>query len=118
MRRATERVLCRAGYTVITAADGEEALNLACAVRPDVILLDMLLPKVSGLDVLRALRRNPITKKTPIVVMSGLSQANEMKLRNEGADAYFQKSALDLDIDGGSIVQVVEEMLMKDGDRK
>lgn len=114
IRKATERVLLRAGYRVVTAGDGEEALRVAFATRPDLILLDMLLPKLSGPEVLRALRRNPGTQRTPIIVLSGLSQANEKKLKEEGADAYFQKSSLDLDRDDGdSIVQTVQRMLSK-----
>ena len=114
IRKATERVLLRAGYRVVTAGDGEEALRLAFATRPDLILLDMLLPKLSGPEVLRALRRNPGTQRTPIVVLSGLSQANEKKLKREGADAYFQKSDLDLDkSDGDSIVQTVQRLLAR-----
>jgi CheY-like chemotaxis protein len=114
IRKATERVLLRAGYRVVTAGDGEEALRLAFATRPDLILLDMLLPKLSGPEVLRALRRNPGTQRTPIIVWSGLSQSNEKKLKEEGADAYFQKSNLDLHKDDGdSIVQTVQRMLSR-----
>ena len=114
IRKATERVLLKAGYRVVTAGDGEEALRVAFATCPDLILLDMLLPKLSGPEVLRALRRNPGAKKTPIIVLSGLSQANEKKLKAEGADAYFQESNLDLDKDeNDSIVQTVQRMLLK-----
>ena len=115
LRKATERVLLKAGYRVVTAADGEEALRVAFATRPDLILLDMLLPKLSGPEVLRALRKNPGTQKTPIIVLSGLSQANEKKLKAEGADAYFEKSNLDFGKDdGNSIIQTVQRMLSKD----
>ena len=114
LRITTGRVLLKAGYQVLTAKDGEEALRVAFSTRPDVILLDMLLPKLSGQEVLRALRKNPSTKKTPIIILSGLSQANENKLKEEGADAYFQKAKLDLDKeDGDSIVQAVQRMLLK-----
>ena len=115
LRKATERVLLKAGYRVVTAADGEEALRVAFATRPDLILLDMLLPKLSGPEVLRALRKNPGTQKTPIIVLSGLSQANEKKLKADGADAYFEKSSLDFGKDdGNSIIQTVQRMLSKD----
>jgi CheY-like chemotaxis protein len=115
LRKATERVLLKAGYRVVTAADGEEALRIAFATSPDLILLDMLLPKLSGPEVLRALRKNPCTQKTPIIVLSGLSQTNERKLKADGADAYFEKSSLNFDKDDGkSILQTVQRMLSKD----
>jgi CheY-like chemotaxis protein len=56
LRLATERALARAGYDVSTAVDGENALQLAREKRPDLILLDMLLPKMTGPDVLKALK--------------------------------------------------------------
>lgn len=56
LRLATERALARAGYDVSTAADGENALQVAREKRPDLILLDMLLPKMTGPDVLKALK--------------------------------------------------------------
>jgi len=113
LRKTTEKILVKAGFGVLTASDGEEALRIAFATTPDLILLDMLLPKLSGPEVLRALRKNPATRRTPIIVMSGLSQANEKRLKAEGADAYFQKDSIDLDGDGESIVKTVQSMLTK-----
>jgi len=55
MRLANERALVRAGYSVVTASDGEEALHIAWARVPDLIVLDMLLPKMGGQEVLHAL---------------------------------------------------------------
>src|SRR5258708_27285752 len=76
LRVAGESVLRKAGYRVLTAADGEEGLSVAHDGRPDVILLDLLLPKLSGEEVLRQLKQNPATAHIPVVVLSGLSQAN------------------------------------------
>lgn len=61
LRLATERALARAGYEVLIADDGEQALRIAHEKMPHVVLLDMLLPKVSGLDVLKALKKDPGT---------------------------------------------------------
>ena len=87
LRMANERALSKAGYDVSTAADGEEALRVANDKLPDVILLDMMLPKLSGPEVLRALKENPATVDIPVIVLSSLSQRNEEKLLKEGAVA-------------------------------
>jgi len=97
LRVANERALARAGYEVCTAADGEEALRVANERIPDVILLDMLLPKLSGPEVLRALKANPETSSIPVIVLSSLSQRNEQKLKAEGAEEYLEKAMLDLE---------------------
>src|SRR6266700_6776505 len=74
LRMATERALARAGYDVSTATDGERALKVAREKKPDLILLDMLLPKMTGPDVLRALKKDPETAGIAVVVFTGLSQ--------------------------------------------
>src|SRR6202451_499132 len=91
-RAANGRALIRAGYDVLYAADGEEGLGAARENIPDLILLDMMLPKLSGLDVLRALKNDVLVKHIPVIVLSGLGQANEAKLLNEGAAAFLVKS--------------------------
>ena len=91
---AHERLLTRAGYKVAAAADGEEALKIVHSVSPDVILLDMMLPRVSGDQVLRALKSNPLTAGIPVVVVTGLSKINADKLREDGANAFVEKEAL------------------------
>ena len=97
LRMANEHALSKAGYQVSTAADGEEALRVANDQLPDIILLDMMLPKISGPEVLKALKANPATKDIPVIVLTSLSQKNEEKLLHEGAAAYFEKSTLGLD---------------------
>jgi CheY-like chemotaxis protein len=92
---ANESVLSRAGYKVVTASDGEEALLIAHDRIPDLILLDMMLPKLGGPEVLRALKQNPVTASIPVSVLSGLAQRDEAKLMREGATAYFEKSKLE-----------------------
>jgi CheY-like chemotaxis protein len=89
-----ERMLSKAGYTVLNACDGEEALRLAREKLPDIVLLDMLLPKLGGREVIRALRDDAPTAHIPVLVFSSLPQANELKLTDEGAAGYFSKSRL------------------------
>ncbi len=97
LRMATERALARAGYEVSTAMDGERALEVAREVKPDVILLDMLLPKMTGPDVLKALKKDPATSGIAVVVVTGLSHKNAERLEQDGACAFLEKSELGLD---------------------
>jgi CheY-like chemotaxis protein len=97
LRIATERALARAGYEVSTATDGEHALELARQKKPDVILLDMLLPKMTGPDVLKALKKDPETAGIAVVAFTGLSQKNAVRLQQDGACAFLDKSELGLD---------------------
>jgi len=113
LRLANERALTKAGHNVICASDGEEGLRLAIERQPDLIVLDMLLPKISGPDVLRAIRGNPEIGKTPVMVLTSLPQANEDKLLKEGAAAYFEKSLLTIDKESAPFVEAVERLLAR-----
>ncbi len=115
LRIATERALSRAGFGVSTAADGEEALQLAKDQLPDIILLDMMLPKISGPAVLKALKENPVTTNIPVVVLTSLSQKNEEKLLSEGAAAYFEKSTLELDKSSDRLEAIIQTVLRRAG---
>jgi DNA-binding response OmpR family regulator len=114
LRVANERALVKAGYEVITAADGDEGLRMATEQKPDLVVLDMMLPKLSGPEVLRALRKNPETVSTPVMVLTSLPQTNEKKLLDEGATSYFAKSGLMVDQGPGMFVETVEKMLRKE----
>jgi CheY-like chemotaxis protein len=94
MRVEREHALKRAGYHVVTAVDGMEALSVAHTSHPDLILLDMMLPKLDGPSVLRALKADPLTAQIPVVVVTGLSQKNEEKLMHDGAAAFLGKDQL------------------------
>jgi CheY-like chemotaxis protein len=94
MRIATQRVLTKAGYQVMVAVDGEEALVMAAESHPDVILLDMMLPRLSGPEVLHSLKQNTATAPIPVIVLTSLSQKNETKLRDDGAAGFVEKGAL------------------------
>lgn len=94
LRADREHVLKGAGYLVITAGDGVEALRVAREGNPDVILLDMLLPRLDGPSVLRALKADPLTANVPVVVVTGLSVRNQEKLIHDGAAAFLEKGSL------------------------
>jgi len=113
LRLANQRALSKAGFQVTTAADGEEALQLASGQLPDIILLDMMLPKISGPEVLKALKQNPATMHIPVIVLTSLSQKNEEKLLHEGAEAYFEKSTLGLDQGSDRLAAMLETVLLR-----
>ena len=108
MRVATEGLLTRGGYQVVTAGDGEQGLQLARASEPNLILLDMLLPKMSGVDVLQQLKCDAATAAIPVIVLTSLSQKNEAKLMQAGAAAFFEKSEA---LNGPALIQAIEKVL-------
>jgi len=93
-KRANEAILTRAGYLVLVAGDGEDALRLVREASPDLVLLDMILPKVSGFEVLQDLKRDPATAAVPVIVLSQLSEAEVAEAKAGGAAGYFEKSKL------------------------
>lgn len=113
LRRASEMALGRAGYEVVTAGDGEEALKIAQGQIPNLILLDMMLPKLSGLEVLRALKLDAATKDIPVIVLTALSERNKDKLLQEGAISYVEKSDTLLEKDGAVLIAAVRQVIGK-----
>ena len=113
LRLATERALTRAGYEVNTASDGEGALQTAREKQPDVILLDMLLPKMSGLDVLKALKSDPATAGIAVVVLTGMSGKNAERLQKDGAYAFLGKEELALDHGAEPLLKALAQLAEK-----
>ena len=99
------------GYEIVSAADGEAALAMAVQERPDLILADVMMPKISGFDMLDILRSTPETKDIKVIMMTALSGDDQRK-RGEalGADRYLVKSQVGIE----DVVNVVHEVL---GDR-
>ena len=109
-RKAAETTLRRQGYAVTTASDGEEALQLIRAERPDIIVLDLIMPKLQGFDVLQALKQDSITAAIPVIVLSSLTQEQDkQEALDLGAVAYFNKATCSL----GELVKQVETTLTK-----
>jgi CheY-like chemotaxis protein len=113
LRLATERALARAGYKVFAAGDGESAIAVAREERPDLILLDMLLPKMTGPEVLKALKKDPVTAEINVVVFTGLSHKNAVRLQQDGACAFLEKSDLGLDKGCETLLNALAEILRK-----
>jgi DNA-binding NarL/FixJ family response regulator len=115
-----ERKSFGAGWLPGGHRDGEEALRLACEQPPHPVLLDMLLPRLSGPAVFRSLRTTPRTARIPIAVLSSLAQSNERKLRKDGAAAYIEKSTLGLHQNSEFLIEtgkrVLDEQMQQNGD--
>ena len=79
---AIQRLLTRMGYTTSCAQNGADALNMVERVRPDVIVLDWMMPQMDGLEVLRRLRADPKTKEVPVLVYSA---ADDPAMQKEAA---------------------------------
>jgi CheY-like chemotaxis protein len=112
LRTAYHRALTRAGYDVIDAEDGERGLELAQERLPDLILLDMMMPKLSGPEVLRALKNDLRTKFIPVIVLTSLSQKNKEKLERDGAADFVEKSEDLLRNDSTILLQAIHKALL------
>jgi len=89
--QAYSRVLLGLGYRVLIACDGKTGLFAAESCNPSIILLDMLMPDMDGVDVLRTLKQTQSTTDIPVLIISSLSEKNGEKLIQEGAAGYFEK---------------------------
>ena len=82
----------RSGYTVLQARDGQEALALAAEHRPDLAVLDVMMPKMDGFEVTRRLRSDPATSRMPIIMLTARVQdADVQEGFDAGADDYLRK---------------------------
>ena len=108
LRRACETKLKQCGFEVHSAVDGEEAVAMVQQVNPDLLLLDLLMPKRDGLTVLRMLREDAATRDVKVVILSNSSKELEMKNAAElGAAAYWVKANMSLQ----DLCDRVQEML-------
>lgn len=91
--------LAKEGFVVSYAADGEEALEMLHKDKPDLVLLDLILPKKSGFEVLEIMRDDPRLVKLPVMIVSNLGQESDIARGKElGAVAYFIKAKTSIDI--------------------
>lgn len=108
LREIYEARLQAEGYDIVSARDGEEALTVAMKERPDLIISDVMMPKISGFDMLDIIRSTEETKNVKVIMMTALSQAED-KARAEklGADRYLVKSQVTLE----DVAKVAREVL-------
>ena len=91
-RKIVRDLLRRTSYRLIEAHDGEAGMTVAREQRPDLILMDLQLPKVSGIDATRALRAEPSTAATPIIAITSFAlSGDEQRAKDAGASAYLAK---------------------------
>jgi two-component system cell cycle response regulator DivK len=91
-RKIVRQLLVRTSYRLIEATDGEAGVTSARETRPDLVIMDIQLPKMSGLDATRQLRADPATADTPIIVITSFALAgDEDKAKEAGATAYLAK---------------------------
>lgn len=100
--------LGREGLNVIRAGDGQEALDLLGANQPDLILLDLILPKKSGFEVMEEIQKNPLLKNAPIVIISNLGQDDDISRGKQlGAIEYYVKAKISIE----DLVSKIEQLL-------
>ena len=86
------------GFNVLQAFDGEEALRLLKQEKPNLIVLDLIMPRVTGFEVLEAISISPELNKTPVVILSNLAQDSDVaKAKSLGAMEYFVKVRVSID---------------------
>ncbi len=97
------------GHEIVSAKDGEEALAIAVKEKPELIISDVMMPKISGFDMLDILRNAPETKYTKVIMMTALSQAEDKaRADNLGADRYLVKSQVTLEDVARAVRDVLE----------
>jgi CheY-like chemotaxis protein len=108
LREIYEARLLAEGYEIVSAKDGEEALALAVKEKPELIISDVMMPKISGFDMLDILRSTPETRNTKVIMMTALSQAEDKSRADKlGADKYLVKSQVTLE----DVAKVAREVL-------
>ncbi|MFI9270402.1 response regulator [Kitasatospora sp. NPDC052896] len=102
------------GFEVVTAADGAECLEVVHRIAPDVVTLDVMMPRLDGLRTAARLRARPETARLPIAIVSACTPADLARGESVGVDGYLAKP-----FDPGDLVELVRRLLtlrMRDGD--
>ena len=98
------------GFSVAQAFDGDDAIKRLPEERPSLVILDLIMPKTNGFDVLKAISLMPGLERTPVVVVSNLAQDSDvLKAQQLGAKAYFVKVKISIDDLIGKIETLVQQ---------
>lgn len=98
LQKTFSDVLTQEGFKVLNALDGEQGLRMAKSEKPDLILLDLILPKVHGFEVLKILKEDSATKDISVIVLTNLESTNDVERAIElGATTYLVKANYDLE---------------------
>lgn len=115
LRKVINKKLSREKYQVIEAVDGEQGLRAVKEKKPDLVLLDLVLPGVDGFEVLARMKKNPGLAKIPVIILSNLGGRDEIKKGLEmGAKDYLIKAHFN----PGEIVLRIEFALSRDKKKK
>lgn len=110
IRKIYKNKLTAAGFEFIEAINGDEGLNKVIVIKPDLVLLDLILPRKNGLDVLIEMKKNKETKDIPVIILSILGQESDVKRGlSLGAQDYLVKSKISL----SEVVNKVQKLLIK-----
>jgi CheY-like chemotaxis protein len=97
LQKTFGEIIKNEGYEIISALNGEDGLKLAKVKKPDLILLDLVLPKIHGFDVLKQLKSDPETKEIPVIVLTNLEEIGNVEKAIElGATTYLVKAQYSL----------------------
>ncbi|PIP23890.1 MAG: response regulator [Candidatus Nealsonbacteria bacterium CG_4_10_14_0_2_um_filter_38_17] len=108
LRKIYRNKMNLAGFDFVEATNGLEGLNKVTSEKPDLVLLDVILSRKSGFDVLIEMRKNPETRETPVIILSNLSQESDIKKGlSLGAQEYLVKSEVSL----SDVVEKTKELL-------
>ena len=114
LRKAGEATLKKRGYAVIAAVDGEDALAKARAHKPDLILLDVIMPKMQGFEVLANLKNDAATRDIPVIMLSNLQDESDVrKATDGGALDYLVKSNVPLEVLAARIAEALGRRLQE-----
>jgi len=112
LRELYEERMKREGYVIVSASDGEEAIKKVQEEKPDLILLDIMMPKINGIDVMKMLREKEATADIPIILFTALVQEiGKVKEMMKPFDEYLVKS----EIMPKDVIGKIEECLKKAG---
>ena len=108
LQKALNEILSKEGYEVVSSLDGLRGLELAQKENPDLILLDIILPKMDGFEVLRRIKENDKISKIPVIILTNLSDVNDIqKALDLGATTYLVKADFHIE----DVLKKIEKVL-------